>query len=287
MLTFLVGCGGGATTSDGGGGSVPVNQPSNNPNYVALAANSGGTSQISGAALSTNSSNGNVTVGGFSGNLQHWNGNLTINNGIITFSADQDGFDPNGVTQGTDGKTLLVDDVLGAGYNYLTVFQIFGDASSGTQDLIGIMGVPTKPNHMPNAGSMTYDGSAQAIVVTQADGTVLLMDGDATLSVNFNSGQGTLVMSQFSPQTAAGTTFSNSPVQSIQIVSMDVIGTALSGGTLMINGNLPAGHILGENVQLDSQGQFFGLDGNMPSEVGGVIHAQGSDGVLSAVYVAN
>lgn len=268
-----------------GGGSEDTGGTSTGPTYQTLASTAASTSNIAGVGLTTNDSNADLDVETASGTVTHNTGALELGGSGRSFS-DPDGPDAAGVWDDS-GNTIRPSSVLDtSSYDYLDVFE--ANASGGgvkyTTTMIG--GINTKNSDMPSSGSATYTGKATATVATGSAGYEMT-DGDATVSVNFGTGNVDATMTGFS--VSATPSAPATPLDTIKVTGASLTGSTSSGGTVTTELSGTEVDLTGSGTTSTTAGQLFGWDStnSTPDEAGMVFKREGDSGTVAGALIAD
>ncbi len=256
VATLAAGCGGGGGGSDddssgggssggGSGGGGGTSGPPSGTDYSELNDTSGGTVTLEGATLANGSA-----VSGASG---------TINLGAQTFTA-------GGTTANLSSTSGLS---IGGSYDFATDVML-------DSDTIGVVGVAIESGDVRDTGTIVYSGGFGGQLV-QGTGTEDLNNWDATLTVNFGSGD---VDATFEGD---GSTL----IDEIEVNNASVSGTGFSGGTLRTLNNGSAVNVTGTGV--DFEGGFFGYNDALdsPAEAGGALASSDDDTSLYGLFIVD
>lgn len=193
-------------------------------------------------------------------------------NGVYTFADEH-------LTLGDLGVTLSTD-IPGAFVATSSMFQTDGP---------GLVGFATPLADMPLSGSATFTGGAAGFVITAASGFDLT-NGQSLVSVDFGTGGVTTELSGFTDVSQVSGNILSAPLAEIIWRNAQINGAGFSGGTLeTLDGFGDAIDLTGPNTTLQAEGQFFGVNDSVtgPSEVGGLIFAEGENGKVYGSFIAD
>jgi len=94
-------------------------------------------------------------------------------------------------------------------------------------------------------------------------------------------------LSDFTSISQVGGKLVDAPFDAIVLEGATIDGTGFSGGALRTTGGTSFAGIVGANATTLSEGQFFGQDGDAPTEVGGLIYSVGDSGQIYGSYIAD
>lgn len=266
-----------------GSGDVPGG--SGNAAYELFNSTAAKASTLNGSALQTNTKTGELKLLPVSGTLQHNSGSSQIQNGQYTI-ADTDGSDANGIL--SDGKsTLKYSGNFTGDYKYAATYQQNYKIGNIAHDATGIVGIATLANDMPNNSTSTYNGEAEAIVITAAGGFDL-NKGNSKVVANFGTSKVSVTLNGFTAIDQTTGIAGSAPIDEIKIADMSLNGSGFSGGSFSTTKAGTIVDITGANNSNAAQGSFFGMNaGNTaPAEVGGHVLMQGDGGVVMGTYLA-
>lgn len=250
--------------------------------YYALDSQVAATSQLGGISLVVNETDNTIELREADGTLVHATGEVTINNGVISFS------DPNGA----DGNDRLTDGVVTAEYYQVGDFLSLMDLefTSGGDDyyVMTVGGIVTQPEDFPRNRSRSNDlaiyvGSSAGVVLTDSETTRI--QGDARGQVIFAAGSVNLTMDNFTATTLNGSP-TTTQVGSIQTV-MWFNGTSFESDNVGIRGT--DGSLInptGSNTTDHALSNLYGLNATgTPDELGGIVLIEGDDGIIFADFI--
>ncbi len=151
-----------------------------------------------------------------------------------------------------------------------------------------LVGVATRHQDLPG-GSATFSGqSAVGGVLTGGGSGASGFEavGDLTLSADFTSGLVDVVMESLS---GAGVPFDKVTLSDLAILNGAgdaIFADAAGSGIEMTSGGVVI-QPLGTIDDFAATGSFFGGDGNGPAEAGGTFYAEGPDGQIFGIFVAD
>ncbi len=274
-LAGLVACGGGATSTG------------TQQTYAGFADVSATTpSPITGHIIATNEDTGQDTVAVQSGTLAHDTGVLSVAHTGYSFVTPSGGFTATGVMSDGQGATAQVVPGFANGYDYVLVYNGEYQAGGSPYDTLGVIGIPTQASDMPTGQTAIYVGTAALVAQTQNGLTQTYSNGTTTLTVDYGQGTAVLTLDGFQVTDPTGTVITGT---FDTVVSNDITinGANMSSGTLVFSANGATVNVTGANATNAVSGSFYGLDGTIPDEAGGVILATGDTGHVSGVFVAD
>lgn len=242
-------------------------------------------STLNGSAIQTNAKTGELKLLTVSGTLQHDSGSSQIENGENTI-ADTNGPDANGIL--SDGSsTLKYSGNFKGDYKYVATYRQNYKVGDLAHDTTGIVGIATLANDMPKSTTSTYNGEAEAIVITSVGGFDL-NEGSSKVVANFSTNKVTVTLNDFTAINQNTGKASSAPIDEIKISNMSLSGSGFSGGTFSTTKAGAAVNITGANNSNAARGSFFGINaGNTaPAEVGGHVLMQGDGGVVMGTFIA-
>ena len=260
------------------------------PSYQTFAqaiANSTGTTPtpLGGSAIRSNGTTGALDITNSTGEIDHTNGNVSVNDGTKTLTAPNAYAAVNILTDGTATITATNSVISTSSYDYVISINEQYTTGSGTSavsyDSSGFLGLVTATADIPSAGTATYTGASDATITT-AGSTQRLTGGTSTLTADFSAGTATLTMTGFTTSTPA-------LLDTITATGMGISGNTLSGGTLETLLNTAPVNLTGTNTVSGASANFFGYDAtnSIPDEVAGVILLDGDSGIISGAFVAD
>jgi len=80
----------------------------------------------------------------------------------------------------------------------------------------------------------------------------------------------------------------DAPFDTILLSDALIEGTGFTGGVISTAGGDTLAEVIGENATALSRGQFYGTNeaGTSPTELGGVVFAEGDNGLLFGSFIA-
>lgn len=198
--------------------------------------------------------------------------------------------DADGQTANTwsDGTTTVGPSAVPAFTGIYDFFVPVTVTRNGLSDVY-LIGVASRHEDLPSTGGATFSGQSSVGGILTGGGsgaTSFDATGDLTLTADFAGGLVDVVMDGL---TGAGVPFDQVEIQDMAIVNGagDAIFQSNGSSTIaMTNGGTgvtPAGVLTG----FDATGSFFGGDATGPQEAGGVFYADGPDGQIYGVFVAD
>ncbi|MBB5721390.1 hypothetical protein FHS72_000997 [Loktanella ponticola] len=151
---------------------------------------------------------------------------------------------------------------------------------------VGVVGLATPTTAMPTNGNARYEGGASGFVITGTNG-VDLINGSSVVDVAFATGRVTVTLDDFEGVNQLSGNVVASPVSEMVLSNAMIAGGGFSGGTLALRNDSGAVDITGSDGTTVAQGQFFGVDGTAPDEVGGVIFSTGTSGKVYGTFIAD
>lgn len=153
----------------------------------------------------------------------------------------------------------------------------------------GIVGIATPDADMPLAGNATYSGGAAGFVITPASGFDLT-NGKSLVTIAFDTGFVTATLSDFTSISQVSGNLLTAPVSEIILRNAQINASGFSGGALETRdgfGDLV--DLTGSNTGLQAEGQFFGINAatGLPTEVGGLVLANGDNGIVFGSFIAD
>ena len=279
LLLALAGCGGGATTSGGALGEQndpPKGNPDDpmdmqpEPTLISLISKGSGTGSISGNDIL-------VVEGDF------------LTNGGVALIADGQSFNgagafgENGVMTGSGGQIRRIAGQGDFGTTVLFSGALIGNDVTGITH--GIYGAPLGSGALRTTGTAVFTGFADAMLTRDAY-TDQLNNGTARVTARFGDGEVDVDLFDFDAA-------NDDPVDAISVVGMTLESDgSFSGGTVALSlGEEPVTleSVFFSDITTEAAGQMFGDvngQGN-PASVGGIVTVGGSNGGVSAGFVAN
>lgn len=259
----------------------------NSPDYQVLASTAEATSTLGGVVLKLRTIPTNATLSTSSGSINHATGATTINDGTYTL-VDPDGYTANGLL--TDGTSTLVSTPaqgFTGNYDFVRAYSHSYFVSTVPYVATGIYGVVTSEADMPSTGSAVYKGEAQASYFNNTT-NFDLSKGASEVTANFADGSVDVAMDSFTITNRDTKVSSNVGFNGVKINGMKVFGNQFSGGTITTERNGANVEIITGSSQQTAIGRFFGLTtAGIPDEVGGIGYLKGSDGTLTAIFLAD
>jgi hypothetical protein len=288
VVSVLVACGGGGVSPEPVQPPDPPDPPID-PTYETIFSTANETSVLTAAGFvlpSGGTDAVNIAVPRISGSVKHDAGPLVLDDGVYVFNGAyvlNDPNDPNGggTFEDSNGANFSLSEFQGGGYDYVLRFLGTYNVAGTDYASAGVGGIATETEFVPTDGVASYSGDA---IGSGADssGTFELTDGDMAVTINFGTGNVTLV--------ADGFTDTGAPVDSITVLGATMDGNVFSGGgiNLRLNGAFANG-ILGPNSVTKVEGGVYGWDpvNDIPDEVGGVVLRAGDDGYVNIYFAAD
>lgn len=255
--------------------------------YQTLSSTATATSELGGVALQFRENPDTTTLSSSSGALNHGTGATRINDGKY------DLVDPDGIAAGgllSDGISALISTPAQGftnNYDYARVYNQ-GYISQGVPySVTGIYGIVTRTGDMPSSGSATYRGEADG---SYTDGTTTydLDGGTSSVTANFSSRAVTVRMEGFNAVNRSSGAAANVGFDAVQISNMTISGNSYTGGTINTQSGSSNVSVVGTRLQQNATGRFFGLTSSAtPDETGGIGFLRGTNGAVTAVFLAD
>ncbi|WP_322890618.1 MULTISPECIES: hypothetical protein [unclassified Yoonia] len=267
-----------------GGATDPVNPEVPYP-YSEAYSNGDTQDKLSGVAVRSNGSNGELQIVTMSGTKDRSSRATLVSDGIYDL-VDQDGFDS--AARITDGLSSISLRMSHANYTAVRNFNQTYAVDGVTFDSTGVLGIVTRPTDIPTEGLATYRGEAEVIIVTAYVGVSL--QGQSKIVASFaDFGNVNVTMNSFAAIDMMTGTRTSAPVDTITISNMVISNNRFSGGTVATSQNGTSVFLTGANTTTVSEGVFFGFDPALsgPDEVGGMILMQGDSGIVMGSFLAD
>lgn len=282
---LLAGCGGGAVPDE----PPPPLKPSVNA-YETIYSEAPATSSLRGVGFGipqTGQEANTIPLLEVAGSVRHDVGPLSLDDGQYDFTGTMRYVDPDDPEQGvyfSDGKggVFFLSEFNGATFDYVMRYAGEYRIGSVTYSSEGVAGIVTAVSDMPAGGEASYSGVAFGSGATVSGGSFELLSGNAAATVNFLDGTVSL--------TADGFSDIGAPVDAVQVAGALIDGASFSGGTItLLSDGSSAEGILGDNIQSQFGGSFYGYDNvsSIPDELGGMLLKAGDDGYVALYFAAD